>query len=163
MKLFKSILVPVNLGSSTERVLRTAGNLAEIMDARVSVMHVVQPFPAVPLTSGIMMPEGSGQVNVPAYQKAIEERVQSSMGDLVERTIPPDRIAGRIVRTGTVGSTIIDECERGDYDLVVIDSGEHDDIVTKIFGSVADKVVKSARVPVLVLRADPDAKDDTGK
>ncbi len=99
MKLFKSILVPVNLGSSTERVLRTAGEMAEIMDARVSVMHVVQPFPSVPLSSGIMMPEGSGQVNIPAYQKAVEERVQNSMGEIVEKTIPVERIAGRIVRT----------------------------------------------------------------
>lgn len=159
MKLFKSILVPVNLGSSTERVLRTAGEMAKIMDARVSVMHVVQPFPAVPLTSGIMMPEGSGQVNIPAYQKAVEERVQNAMGEIVDKTLPAERIAGRIVRTGTVGSTIVDECEKGDYDLVVIDSGEHDDIVTKIFGSVADKVVKSAKVPVLVLRGRPEEDD----
>lgn len=152
MKQINSILVPVKLDSSGERVLRTAGELAEMMDARVSVMHVVQPFPAIPLTSGIMMPQGSGQVNMPAYQKAVEERVQSTMGEVVDRTLPEERIAGRIVRTGTVGSTIIDECESGDYDLVVIDSGEHDDIVAKIFGSVADKVVKNASIPVLVLR-----------
>ncbi len=152
MKQFKSILVPVKLDSSAERVLRTAGELAEMMDAKVSVMHVVLPFPAVPLTSGIMMPQRSGQVNMPAYQKAVEERVQSTMGEVVDRTLPEERIAGRIVRTGTVGSTIIDECDSGDYDLVVIDSGEHDDILEKIFGSVADKVVKNAGVPVLVLR-----------
>lgn len=42
---------------------------------------------------------------------------------------------------------------------MMIDSGEHDDIVTKIFGSVADKVVKNAKVPVLVLRGKPEEDD----
>lgn len=153
MSRFRSILVPVDLGESTERILRTAGELAEAVDATVSVLHVVQPVPSIPLAAGDeqMAPQTAKGFNIPVYQKTIEDRARSAMDEYVSRTIPGKRVAGLQVRTGTVGSSILDECGSGDYDLVVMDSGE-DHLLTKLFGSVTDKVVKNAPVPVLVLR-----------
>ena len=39
---------------------------------------------------------------------------------------------------------------------MIVDSGEDQDLVSKLFGSVADKIVKNAPVPVLVLRGGSD-------
>ncbi|OPL19634.1 MAG: hypothetical protein AVO35_10000 [Candidatus Aegiribacteria sp. MLS_C] len=161
MNTFGSILVPVDLGGSTERILRTAGELAEAMDASVSVLHVVQPMPLLPLAAGDeqMAPQTAKGFNIPVYQKTIEDRARSAMEELVGRTIPGERVAALQVRTGTVGTSILDECRSGDYDLVIMDSGE-DHLLTKLFGSVTDKVVKNAPVPVLVLRGPKQEEEE---
>lgn len=152
MNNINSILVPVDLGPSTERILTAAGRIAEALDSTVSVMHVLQPVPSIPMAAGQMAPEVSEGFNIPVYQKTVEDRARSAMEEMVGRTIPENRVSSMQVKIGSVGSTILDECSRGDYDLVIVDSGEDHDLVTKLFGSVADKVVKNAPMPVLVLR-----------
>lgn len=156
MNNINSILVPVDLGPSTERILTAAGKLAESMDSSVSVMHVLQPVPSIPLAAGQMAPEVTDGFNIPVYQKTIEDRARSAMEEMVGRTIPENRVSSMQVKIGSVGSTILEECSRGDYDLVIVDSGEDQDLATKLFGSVADKVIKNAPMPVLVLRGGKD-------
>ena len=156
MRKFNSILVPVDLGPSSERILKVAGEMADSMDATVVVMHVVQPVPSIPLSAGQMAPEVTEGFNIPVYQRTLENRARNSMDEMVGRTIPENRVSSLQVRTGSVGASILDECEKGDYDLVIVDSGEDQDLVSKLFGSVADKIVKNAPVPVLVLRGGSD-------
>lgn len=156
MNKINSILVPVDLGPSTERILAASGKIAESMDATVSVMHVLQPVPSIPMAAGQMAPEVTDGFNLPVYQKTIEDKARSAMEEIVARTIPENRVSSMQVKIGSVGSTILDECSRGDYDLIIVDSGEDEDLAEKLFGSVADKVVKNAPMPVLVLRGGKD-------
>ena len=160
MDKFRSILVPVDLGPSSKRILNIAGSLSESLDATVVVMHVVQPVPSIPMSAGQMAPEVTEGFNVPVYQRTLENRARSAMDEMVSGTIPENRVASLQVRTGGVGASILDECASGDYDLVIVDSGEDQDLVSKLFGSVADKIVKNAPVPVLVLRGGDDTEQE---
>ena len=153
MRSFKTILVPVDLGPSSKRILAVAGEMAEDIGSRVVVLHVVQPVPSIPLAAGQMAPGVTDGFNVPLYQKTVEEKARESLQEMVKGLVPRENLAAINVMTGAVGSSILSECEEGSYDLVIVDSGEDDDIAAKLFGTVADKVVKNAPVPVLVLRS----------
>ncbi|MBD3277823.1 MAG: hypothetical protein GF388_05955 [Candidatus Aegiribacteria sp.] len=153
MRSFKTILVPVDLGPSSKRILAVAGEMAEDIGSKVVVLHVVQPVPSIPLAAGQMSPGVTDGFNVPMYQKTVEEKARESLQEMVRGLVPRENLASINVMTGSVGSSILSECESGSYDLVIVDSGEDDDIAVKLFGTVADKVVKNAPVPVLVLRS----------
>lgn len=152
MRSFKTILVPVDLGPSSKRILAVAGEMAKDIGSKVTVLHVLQPVPSIPLAAGQMSPGVTDGFNVPLYQKTIEEKAGESLKDMVQGLIPRENLASLNVVTGGVGSSILAECQDGNYDLVIVDSGEDDDIEAKLFGTVADKIVKNAPAPVLVLR-----------
>ena len=55
-------------------------------------------------------------------------------------------------KLGPLGETIADVAEAGGYDLIVMGSHGHGSLVNLVMGSVATQVLKSSKVPVLMVR-----------
>jgi universal stress protein A len=133
---FKHVLVPHDFSEPATVALRTAAQLAKQHGGKVTVLHVVVPFylPAQVPLPGHLIPE-----------------LRSHLERLVDKTVgtggPPVTVR---VEVGDASQCIIDAARRADS-IVMATSGRTG-LAHLLIGSVAEKVVRHAAVPVLTLR-----------
>jgi nucleotide-binding universal stress UspA family protein len=57
---------------------------------------------------------------------------------------------------GEAGNVVLEEAERGKYDLIVMGTHQRKGLTRMLLGSVAQKVVGRAACPVLTLHVSPE-------
>ena len=144
MPLFSRILVPHDASAPATHALEIAADLARRNDGRLIVLRAIAPF--VPF-SDLGSAEGSGWIppeDVVALELASLERlVAKSLG----KDAPPAEC--RVV-VGTPYEVIMDAA--GDADSIVMATHGRTGLEHLLIGSVAEKVVRHATVPVLTIR-----------
>jgi len=138
--LFRHILVPHDFSAQATAALKEAARLAAQHDGKLTVLHVLVPF-YLPADVPFGMPAPGDLVG--------EQRGQ--LERLVTKTLrngaPP--VTVRVV-IGDASERIIDAGRRADS-IVMATSGRSG-LAHFLIGSVAEKVVRHATVPVLTLR-----------
>ncbi len=138
--LFRHILVPHDFSSQATVALKTAANLAKEHRGKLTVLHVLAPF-YMPGEVPFAMP-APGDL-IPEYRQFLERlvaRVLRSGG-------PPVTVR---VDIGDASQRIIDAARRADS--VVMATSGRTGLSHFLIGSVAERVVRHATVPVLTLR-----------
>ena len=146
MQLFRRILVPHDFSAHATRALTVAADLAREHRGRLIVLHVVTPFH--PVTG---FPE-DGAVVVPELDVLTAER--GRLEALVRRTL--GRVKVPVECQVTIGDPfhrIVDAARRAD--AIVMATAGRTGLSRLVIGSVAEKVVRHARVPVLTVRPAP--------
>ena len=138
--LFRHILVPHDFSEQATAALKTAGRLASEHGGRLTVLYVLVPF-YMPADVPFGMPPPGDLV--PEYQRRLERVVTKTLG----RNRPP--VTAR-VEIGEAAQRIIDAAHRADS-IVMATSGRSG-FSRLLIGSVAERVVRHATVPVLTLR-----------
>jgi len=124
--------------------LDAAAELATKFTAHVILLHVIPEYPNAVLPETV-----SPETLVEAERKAANERFIVSKGALDARNIA----CAVIVEVGSdVASTILDVVERENVDLLVVTTHGLSGWYPQVFGSIAEKLVKLALCPVLLLR-----------
>jgi universal stress protein A len=138
--LFRHVLVPHDFSPQATVALKAAARLAKQHGGKLTVLHVVVPFylPAdVPFG---MAPPGD---LIPEQRRHLERLVAKT----VARNGPPVTVR---VEVGDASQRIIDAGRRADS-IVMATSGRTG-LSHFLIGSVAEKVVRHAAVPVLTVR-----------
>ncbi|HLY37386.1 MAG TPA: universal stress protein [Candidatus Binatia bacterium] len=146
MQLFRRILVPHDFSAHATRALGVAADLARLHRGRLIVLHVVTPFH--PVTG---FPE-DGTVVVPELDVLTGER--DRLEALVRRTL--GRVKVPVECRVTIGDPfhrIVDAARHAD--AIVMATAGRTGLSRLVIGSVAEKVVRHARVPVLTVRPAP--------
>ncbi len=143
------ILVPIDFSPSSHQALDAAAELAAKFNAHVILLHVIPEYPNIVLPDTV-----SHQALVEAERQAASERFAVSKGALDAK-----KIACTVsVEVGSdVASTILDVAERENVDLLVITTHGLSGWYPQVFGSIAEKLVKLAQSPVLLLRTPKPA------
>ena len=139
--LFRRILVPHDFSDQATVALRTAARLAKEHRGKLTVLHVLVPFylPAdVPF--GMAAP---GDL-IPEHRQALQRLVKKALGS----GSPPVTVR---VDVGEASHRIMEASRRADS-IVMATSGRTG-LSHFLIGSVAERVVRHATVPVLTLRA----------
>lgn len=138
----KTIVVPVDFSSSSAPAVRTAVELAT--NAKdVHVIHVIQPLsPVSPL--GVWGDEDVEQKLVDNAEKYLETFLASNEIEGVTTS----------VEVGSDGTRIVEYADEHKADLVVIPSHGRSGVKRALLGSVAERVIRHAHCPTLVLRRD---------
>lgn len=138
------ILVPFDFSELAERGVAYARKLAGIFEASVAVLHVVEE-PAFPsfYKLGAMRIYGMVPDAEKLAWRALEKRYGASGKD--------PRLAYHVAR-GAADAEIVRFADEHESDLVVMSSHGLTGLQHALLGSVAEKVVRLARCPVLVVK-----------
>jgi universal stress protein A len=140
---FQRILVATDFAESAERALACAMDLARVHGAELVLLHVYMDLPAYPEVT-------AGQV------EAIYEEQRRWVGDALERHARSARAAGllarALVRSGAPAAMIAETAADESADLIVVGTNGRSGLDRLIVGSVAERVVRIAPCPVLVVK-----------
>ncbi|MCC6765695.1 MAG: universal stress protein [Deltaproteobacteria bacterium] len=142
---FRRILVPHDLSPNATHALRVASALADRHEGRITLLHVLTPFytgPGYPTREEIAW--------TPPAEIARER--EARLAEVARQALGAGakRVACRAV-TGEAVPAILDAAKRAD--VIVMSTLGRTGLAHLLIGSVAEKVVRHAPVPVLTVRA----------
>lgn len=140
---YQHILLAVDFAATDEYVMRKAKHLAETLQARLSVIHVLDNIPMPDTAYGTMISMASDS----SYELLeVEKSRLHEIGDRL--SIEPAR---RWMVWGVPGQEIVRLAEQEQIDLIIVGShGRHG--LALLLGSTASNVLHHARCDVLAIR-----------
>ncbi len=145
---YRNILVAIDGSPPAARALRHAGELAQALHARLTVMSVVPSIPGYAYAAG---------VDVAALEREAERQTDTGLREALA-SLPADVSVTSFLRHGDAEHEIVDALDEGDYDLIVLGSRGRGRVTSTLFGSVGAAVHFHAHVPMLIVH--PVAGDD---
>jgi nucleotide-binding universal stress UspA family protein len=144
----REILVPLDGSPFAEAALEPAVAVAGLFDAELGLVQVVPP-----LTAGTLLPvtfaAGYDTEAIARQRKAAQDYLKGLGEDLRERGV---RVKTIVVVGSNVGEALIDLAHPERIDLVAIASHGRSGVRRLMLGNVADKLIRAAEPPVLVVR-----------
>jgi nucleotide-binding universal stress UspA family protein len=140
----KKILVPVDFSENSQKILRSAVQIAEKFSAGLSVVFVVQSFEDY---SGFFVPHMPISQFEEEMVQSAEKKMESFLKENLDETISCDSK----ILAGDVAEEIISYAEREKAGLIVMGTHGYKGLEKVLFGSIAEKVVKTAPCPVLTI------------
>lgn len=144
----RRILVPLDGSARSEAIIAHALGLGRVLGAELTLLRVVVPAvlgAAAPFTTPTDFdPERTrrDEVEAQGYLDALAQRL--ARNGVVVQT--------QVVVTDQVAPAILEECQRGQSDLIAISTAGQSGLRRLLIGSVADKVLRRADVPLLLHR-----------
>ena len=147
----KRIVCPIDFSDHSQDALVVATDLALRFQATLVLVHIVPMLPKLPFTVSIFKEgEYEAQLHVEAKQQ-----LEKSVQELSQKGIKAEVFLGT---ANDVGMEIVRVAEHHEADLIVIATHGITGWNKVVFGSVAEKVVRAAHCPVLVLRASKESR-----
>jgi len=143
--MYRNILVPLDGSKLAEGALPYAQEIAQRSDANLFLLQVMQP------------------VNIPTYylqaydviQEAHEEVYKSTENYLktLAETFEDDalKVKTEVIR-GIPQKEILAYVDRNKIDLIVLTARGQSGITRWLIGSIANKILKGTKIPVLIIR-----------
>lgn len=148
MNKFNKILIPTDGSENTKAAIAQGLELARVMGAEVTALYVVDQ------ASFVNFPMDATVVSI--YSLLEKEGKEAVDFVVTEGAKVGVKVEAKVVE-GNPAKKIVDEAEN--YDLVVMGTLGRTGISKLLLGSVAERVVRFAPCPVLVVRSEPVAED----
>jgi nucleotide-binding universal stress UspA family protein len=145
----RNVLVALDGTPEAEQIMQPAGTLAKLLGASCTLLRVV-PSVVVPYT-----------VTETAVDAALADKLRAEAHVYLQRMAASLRDRGIAAQTRTLAhahpaTAILNEAASGGYDLLALETHGRRGLPRLFLGSVADKIVRGASIPVLVHRCLPD-------
>lgn len=141
--MYKKILVPLDGSPLAETALTHAEEIAKKEDAEIIILrvpeHIEPKFPAQAYAASIRQ------------QRAAEEEAEEYINEKVAKLSRKHIKAEGITREGPVLETIIAVAEETNADMITMSTHGWKGLQRLLKGSVAEKVVQNAHIPVMVI------------
>jgi len=138
------VLVPIDFSPYAEQALDYAIALAQRLQARVTLLHVIEP----PLVAGADM----GAWPSPAFVDELEVAITSDMESYLARVTSAGLAGEMNVVHGVPFQEILDTAKARQVDLIIMGTHGRTGLSHVLSGSVTEKVVRLAACPVLIAR-----------
>ena len=144
----KAILVPTDFSDYSDKALRQAADIAKQHKSRIYLFHVVGLIQQCTIDYCL-----DSQIVNDLEKKSIDSSKKMMQAQI--NKVPDAKSVEIItdVRQGTPYEEILKEQVKKKIDLIVIASHGKTGLLHHLMGSVADKVTKGARCPVLLVKA----------
>lgn len=149
--MYKRILVPLDGSETAECILphvREAAKKYEVEE--VILLRVVEPIPAWAIEWGDPTP----------LQRAEQEASRQYLSRVGSQFRSEGLNAREEIRVGDTAGSIIDFAKENAIDLIALATHGRTGISRWVIGSVADRVLRSSRIPMLVV-TPPGYKSET--
>ena len=146
--MYQTILVPLDGSKLAECVLPHVEMLVRGSQAkRVVFARVVEPVYLPP--GDYIMPEDQ----VRKMEAEMREDAQNYLKDIVSRTKYDGARVESAILYGRAADTLADFATKNQIDLIIIATHGRSGVSRWVWGSVADRILRSSCVPVLMVRA----------
>ena len=140
-------LVPVDCSEDANQALEYAIALARTLGARVILLHVMQSPPWGGVDMDVTLPHAYSQ-----FIQHLEAEVTHRMQACLERVTARGLEGEMAVVHGEPFQEILDTAKKQQVDLIIMGTHGRTGLQHVLMGSVAEKVVRLAPCPVLVVR-----------
>jgi nucleotide-binding universal stress UspA family protein len=148
---FRHILLPLDGSTLAERMLKPAVRLARANSARLTLLEIVHPW-VIAVRPMAHAPYAANLREVALEKRSGEaEDYVSSLAMSVDPQLK-DVAADVVVAEGSDAAEIIKYAAAHAVDLIALATHGRSGLKRLVVGSVADKLIRGAGVPVLVLR-----------
>ncbi len=138
----RKILVPIDFSPASVNALTHAVSIAKRYGAKITLLHVT---------------EAQFYGNESAYLPINESA--ASLESIARDIVPPELLGDILVRNGVASDEIAGTAEQLDIDLIVVNTHGYTGFKHVLRGSTAERIVRRAPCPVLVVR---EYQDETG-
>jgi nucleotide-binding universal stress UspA family protein len=161
--MFKKVLVPLDGSELAQAVLPYVEELGQRCAAEIILLRVV-PIPrdtaTAPIYQAPMSIPGSTEDEVIARHpihreqeiESVRVEMERSLAAAKERLNEAGLEARVVVLFGRPASRIVDYAAKEGVDLIAMSTHGRSGFSRWVFGSVADKVLRAAAIPILVIR-----------
>lgn len=138
------ILVPVDFSELSLKALDAANKMAAIFDGNVTAMHAYVPVTELegPYTIGL-------GPNLNEEYEEIQKSLQEKLDSTSQTHIDHERLKKGIVTVGSPAAAIMETAK--DFDMVCMSTHGRTGFTRLLLGSVAEKVLRQAHIPVMVV------------
>lgn len=134
----QKIVVPIDFSEMSEKAIKKAQDIAPDCSA-IHLVHVLYPLHAV--SPGVVW----GEMNDAKREEAVKKSFEKFLKDYDCQEVTTE------VRFGHPGEEIVDYADEIAADLIIVPSHGHHGMKRFVLGSVAEKIIRHAKCPVLVL------------
>jgi nucleotide-binding universal stress UspA family protein len=143
----KRILVATDFSEAADTALRYGRALARNFGAKLVLLHVTED-----VASRLFAGEGYGAV-LPEVQASVEAVARTQLDErLVDNDPVPLPATGEVITSSATAATIVDYARERQIDLIVVGTHGRGGVSHLLMGSVAERVVRTAKCPVMVVR-----------
>ena len=142
--MFRNILVALDQSTTSKRALAEAAELAEALNARLTIISVAPPVPAYAYRAGI---------DVGALENEVESETEKTMREAID-ALPDGLPVTTVIKHGHPGEEIVKQIEVGEHDLIAMGSRGLGRVTANLFGTVGGYVHYHSRVAMLVIHPD---------
>jgi len=148
----KKILCPTDFSVPSHKGIEAADELASHFHAELVLINVITPLhPVGP-------PGIPSAYNITEYYKEMEDLAVKSLANIVSEKVSKGIEAKKIIVHGPAADEIVKHAESEKADLIVIATHGWTGWRRFVFGSVAERVVRSATCPVLTVPCPDEEK-----
>ena len=141
----KAILVPTDFGEAADAALEYARALARSFSASIHVLHVAEDTAARMFAGEMYVP--------PTFQADVEEAARKELHRrLVDNDANLLAIRPVVITSNSPAMSIVNYAKETGIDLIVMGTHGRGGMAHLLLGSVAERVVRLAGCPVLVVR-----------
>ena len=150
MSLYRKILVPIDGSPASNRGLEEAIKLARDQGARLRLVHVLDELVSVPGAEAVVYLGNTADLLREAGEQILAQaRELVKTSGLESESVVLETVGGR------AAESIIAEAAAWAADLIVLGTHGRRGVKRLVMGSDAEEIVRTAPVPVLLVRAAP--------
>ena len=143
----KKILVPIDFSKPSEYATKMAAKIAEKTNATVYLIHFIE------LPSGVIDIASSSSFSIPEsmlYLRKTKEKVL----EFKKSFFSEDRTVEYFIKLNSPFEGIKKYAEKINADLIIMGSKGHSEFEEIMIGSNTEKIVRSSKIPVIVIKKD---------
>jgi nucleotide-binding universal stress UspA family protein len=146
VKRFKSIVVATDLSPESLGVVSYAAHLAQAQGARLTIVHAAAAVSLANYTHFVP------KTDLDAVDQRVASHAHEALEKWVRRHVRKPVEPEIVVRAGITDEVICEAAADADADLLVVASHGRDGLSRLVMGSVAERVIRDAPCPVLVVK-----------
>lgn len=141
---FKKILFPVDLSETSPKLVPHVKKMAEKFDSEIHIVFVARLFGYF---TGIYVPHPS----ISQFEKEVVEGAEKKLYEFKDEYFADNSNVQATVLLGDAAEKILDYSKDKGIDLLIMGTHGRKGLDKIVFGSVAERVIKAAEVPILII------------
>ncbi|MGQ4555867.1 universal stress protein [Halobellus sp. GM3] len=141
--MYDRILVPTDGSECADRAVDHAIDIASQYGAELRVLSVIDARD---------MSHSAPAISIEQVEKALRERAESVIGDVADRAEEAGVSVITAVEPGIPDDVVVEYANEHDCDLIVMGTHGRTGLERYLLGSVTERTVRRADVPVLTVR-----------